>query len=210
MSSAEEDYREADRVVRSVEEDNRRRQDIREVERERLQRLHDQEAAHDRDLSQHAHAMRIVRHHRLLQEPSRMRRFLIRLTVAFVAIATVGAALVGIYAADLVVQQGLSAWIGYGAGTGYVLVFLGALIWHAHSCWSTDARTRVPATGAGLLMGLPAPFLLAAAWAGWANWLGALVILAVFLILAAPGIGTCRELSRQYRQILAAKNRGEH
>ncbi|CAL9610534.1 hypothetical protein [Nocardiopsis dassonvillei] len=209
MSSAEEHYRDADQLARDVEEDNRRRREVRETEMARLKRLHAEEAAEDRQASKYAKAMRAVRQHQLQKEPARVRRSLVWLTGGFVLIPSVGAALVWLYAAELLTQQGAPGWIGHVLGLSYVMSFLGSLAWHARACWSPGTQSRTPTVVAWVLLLLPVPILLTAALVGWTDWTAVLVLLAVFFILGFPGIWVCREIPLQYRKIMAAKSRGD-
>lgn len=106
-SSAEDRYREADELAREMDQEARHRRESRAQELERLKRLHTEEAEEDRLVSQYTRAMRAVRRYQLQQEPAQVRRSLVRFNVVFVLIALVGAVMVWMLLAQLLMSQGV-------------------------------------------------------------------------------------------------------
>lgn len=186
MSGEEKDYRDADELVHDVADDNRRRRRDRARERDRLRRMHTDEAAQDRQVAEYAKLKRALHRYRLEREPRRVRRSLRRLSAGFVVIAVFGAALAALYPADLAVDRGLAGWAVYGAAILYVAGFVGAVLWHDRRWWTRTEPPRAPAAAVRGLLAVPVPPLVAAAWAGWAPWLGVLVVLGLFLLFVSP------------------------
>ena len=221
-SSAEDRYREADELAREMDQEARHRRESRAQELERLKRLHTEEAEEDRLVSQYTRAMRAVRRYQLQQEPAQVRRSLVRFNVVFVLIALVGAVMVWMLLAQLLMSQGVPGWVGHGAGALYTLLFVAALACYARSNWGGGqdkpesgnglvsdnwAHPEVPrllAVAAWVLLLLPVPVMVAAAWAGWSDW-ASLVLLFPALLCGYGAIFASREMPRQSRKIAAAR-----
>lgn len=204
MSSAEDRYQEAEELAQDVKQETRHRRERRARERARLQRLHAEEAEEDRRVSQYARAMRAVRRYQLRQEPAQVRRSLIRFNVVFVAIALLGAVIVWMVFASLVMDQGGPGWFGHGAGGLYTLVFGAVLACYARSCWARLQVPRLLVVAVWVLLLLPVPVMVAAAWAGWFDWVS-LVLLLPSLLCGYSGIFTSGVLPEQSRKITAAR-----
>lgn len=204
MSSAEDRYREAEELAREVDEDARRRRESRAQELERLKRLHTEEAEEDHFLSQHTRAMRTVRRYQLQQEPAQMRRSLIGFSIGFVLIALVGAVMVWMLFAQLLMDQGAPGWAGHGAGALYTVAFGAAMAGYARNCWARPNPPRLLVLAVWVLMLLPVPVMTAAAWAGWTGW-AVLVFLVPVLLCGYGGIFACGVLPQQYRKIAAER-----
>lgn len=203
MSNAEDRYRDADELARDLEEDNRRREEVRALELDRLKRLHAQEASQDRRVAQHTRAMRVVRRLQWQREPAQVRRSMAWFTFVFALIPLIGALLVWLTVADLIVRQGGAPWAGHALGLGYLCAFGVALGWYARSCWAQEPPPWAPVASAWVLLLAPVAVLVAAALAGWLDWTFLAVVLPVFLLLGWSAIFMCRELPRQVRRIEA-------
>ncbi|MFE9247069.1 hypothetical protein [Nocardiopsis sp. NPDC006938] len=204
MSSAEDRYRDAEKLAQEVDEEARHRRESRARELERLKRLHAEEAEEDRHLSQYARAMRAVRQHQLRQEPAQMRRSLIGFSGGFVLIALVGAVMVWMLLAQMLMDQGAPGWAGHGAGALYTAAFGAAMAGYSRSCWARPTPPRPLVLTVWALVLLPVPVMAAAAWVGWMGWT-VLVFLVPILLCGYGGIFACGTLPKQYRQIEAQR-----
>ncbi|MGW9351748.1 hypothetical protein [Nocardiopsis flavescens] len=194
MSGAEEDYRDAEDLVHDVAADNRRRRRDRVLERDRLRRMHADEAAQDREVSKYVRDKRALRKLLLEREPRQLRRSLRRLNLVFVVVAVFGAALAALYAADVAVAHGLAGWVGYGAAAVYAAGFAGAVLWHDHGWWTRVDPPAAPAVVVWGLFALPSLVLVATAWAGWAPWAGVVTVLVLSWLFMAPVLTVVRSL----------------
>jgi hypothetical protein len=200
VSSAEDRYREAEELAREVGEEASRRRESRIRELERLKRLHTEEAQEDRLLSQHTRAMRAVRMYQLQQEPAQMRRSLIGFSIGFVLIALVGAVIVWMLLAQLLIDQNAPGWAGHGTGAVYTVLFGAAMAEYARSCWTHPNPPRLLVLTVWALLLVPVPVMVAAAWAGWTDWV-VLVLLVPSLLCGYGGIFACGVIPQQYRKI---------
>ena len=206
MSNAEDRYRDADELARDIEEENRLRREQREVELARLQRIHAEEAEEDRQVSQYTRGMRAVRKYQLQQEPEQVRRSLIRLTVGTTLLPLTSAAMLWLTAVSIVTDQGGPGWVGHVLGLVYTVSFIGVLAWHARSRWQRETA-GLPTVAAWTLLLAPALVLCGLAALGWIGWMLVAITQLVCLMVGFAAIYMTGEIPRQYRKILAAKEK---
>lgn len=206
MSSAEDRYRDADELAREIEEENHLRREQREAELARLQRLHTEEEAEDRQAAQYTRAMQVVRRYQLQQEPDQVRRSLIRLTIGTTLLPLTSAAMLWLIAVSIVSDQGGPGWVGHVLGLVYTVSFIGALAWHARSRWQRETA-GLPTISAWTLLLTPALVLCGLAALGWIGWGLVAITQLVCLMVGFTAIYMTGEIPRQYRKILAAKEK---
>lgn len=206
MSSAEDRYRDADELAREIEEENRLRREKREAELARLRRLHTEEAAEDRQVAQYTRAMQVVRRYQLQQEPEQVRRSLIRLTIGTTLLPLTSAAMLWLIAVSIVTDQGGPGWVGHVLGLVYTVSFIGALAWHAQSRWQRETA-GLPTIAAWTLLLAPTLVLCGLAALGWIGWGLVAITQLVCLMVGFTAIYMTEKIPRQYRKILAAKEK---